>query len=76
MRVGLAPFPWTDATLSAGTTPVRAVHVAELRTALTEAYAAAGRTAPTFTDPALTTGVTLVRAVHISEIRSALLAIE
>jgi hypothetical protein len=66
---GLAAFAFTDPVLGAGTT-IRATHIAELRTALNEAFAAAGRTAPTYTDPSISTGVT-IKAAHISELRAA-----
>jgi len=54
---------------------VKAVHIAELRTALSGAYVAAGRTPPTFTDPSLGAGA-LIRAVHLSELRAAVSALE
>ena len=39
---GLLPFAWTGPTLIPGVTPIKRVHVAELRTALAEAYVALG----------------------------------
>ena len=71
--VGLSPFAWTDASLSAGAV-VRAQHITDLRTALSELYVVAGLMPPTFTDAPLTTG-TLIKAVHIEELRNLLLAI-
>jgi hypothetical protein len=59
-----------------GTTTISAVHVTDLRTALQEAYSAAGMTLPTYADPELTSGVTLARAAHIAELRNAVIAIE
>jgi len=46
-----------------------------MRTALTQAYQAAGRAAPSFSDPSLSVGATLVRAAHIAELRAAVLAL-
>ena len=65
----LAPgraFAWTD-TLTAGATPIRKVHVDELRTAIAAKMAAFGFPAPTWTDPTITAGATLIRAVHMTE---------
>jgi hypothetical protein len=73
IRFGLAAFGWTDAPLAAGTT-VGFVHVTELRTALSAAYAAAKRTAPEYTDP-LAAG-TSIRAVHVTELRLAVRGLE
>ena len=72
---GLAAFPFTDPTLTAGSTTIKAVHITELRTALAEAYAAAGLPAPTYTDPGLAAAY-LVRALHISELRDAVAGLE
>ena len=46
-----------------------------MRTALTQAYQAAGRTPPSFADQVLTSGLTPVRAAHIAELRAAVLAL-
>jgi hypothetical protein len=63
---GLTPFTFTD------TTPVfaRAIHIAELRTALSQARSAIGMPV-TFTDPTLTPGQSVMRAVHVEELRNA-----
>ena len=53
--------------LAAGTV-IKAVHLAELRTAVNAVRALAGLAAATFTDPA-TPGV-VVKAVHVNELRS------
>jgi len=54
-----------------GGTTIKAVHIAELRTALSEAYATGPTPAQTYTDPTLGDGATVVKAVHIRELRSA-----
>ena len=48
----------------------------ELRAALAEAYAAAGRAAPDYSDPVVTAGVTVIRAAHLMELRAAVAALE
>ncbi len=54
-KAGLAPFPWTDAALTTGSS-VRRTHLLELREALAAAYSAAGQAAPGWTDPAPVAG--------------------
>jgi hypothetical protein len=61
---------FTDDPLVAGTTLVKAVHLAELRTATNAVRALAGLGASGFTDAA-SAGVT-VKAVHVTELRTAL----
>ena len=73
VRFGLVLYAWTDVPLTVGTT-VRAIHVTELRGALTQAYAAAARTPPSFTDASLTPRVTGIRAIHLTELQSAVAA--
>jgi hypothetical protein len=58
----------TDATLLG--TPVKAVHLAELRTAVNAVRAFAGLAAASFTDAA--TSGTRIRLVHLTELRTAL----
>ncbi len=43
---GLRPFGWTDPMIVRGVTPIRAVHLAELHTALNEVYREDGRSRP------------------------------
>jgi hypothetical protein len=62
---------FTDSTLTAGITPIRAVHVSELRVAVNAVRALAGFTAAAFTDPSLGAGGA-IEAVHLTELRSAL----
>ena len=59
-----------------GVTPVRLVHLLELRSALVAAYAAAGRPVPQWTDAAPAGGTTPIRAAHLMELRAAVLAFE
>lgn len=63
---------FTDSPLNAGVTPVRAVHVSQLRTAVNAVRTLALIGTTTFTDPSLS-GVA-IKAVHITELRSALAA--
>ena len=74
---GLAPYPWTDATLGPGIV-VKAVHLTELRAALEQAYVAANRTGEfqIVTDPVVTGRVTPIRAAHIHELRQAVVTLE
>jgi subtilisin family serine protease len=72
---GLAPFDFTDATVSPGLTIIRASHIIELRSALVQVYAVLGRTPPAYTDPGLGPGYP-VKAVHITELRDAVINLE
>jgi hypothetical protein len=60
---------FTDPVLEAGVTPVRAVHVTELQTAVNAVRASAGLAAATWAESA-GTGVT-VKASHLEELRDA-----
>ena len=62
--------------LRVGVTPVKLVHLLDLRSALAEAYAAAGRTVPSWTNAAPVAGVTPLRGSHLMELRAAVLALE
>lgn len=74
-RLGLAAYPYEDASLIAGTTGIRTQHIIDLRAALGEAYVASGRTPPIYSDPALTTSLS-IKLAHIAELWSALTIIE
>lgn len=74
VRFGLDAFGWTDTTVTAGATLIRAQHIVDLRTALSEAYVAAGRTPPSYTE-VITAGIT-AKAAHVEELRTAVVAIE
>jgi hypothetical protein len=62
---------FTDPTLAAGTTTVKAAHISELRTAVNAVRALAGVGSTTFTDAALSSSVT-IKSVHVTELRAAL----
>jgi RHS repeat-associated protein len=61
---------FTDPAIQGAVTPVRAVHITELRSAVNQYRAAAGLGAATWTDTSLSGGA--IRAVHISELRTRL----
>ncbi len=63
---------FTDPTLVAGTTAVKAAHFTELRTAVDAVRTLAGMGGGSYTDPTLTAGVTLVKAAHLTDLRTAL----
>ncbi|MEK7382118.1 MAG: hypothetical protein AAB262_02415, partial [Elusimicrobiota bacterium] len=65
-------WAWTDDPITAGTTLVRATHVDELRTAVSNVLLFRGFSAPSWSDPALTPDATLIRAAHVGELRSQL----
>ena len=72
----LATFDWTDPALIPGSTPVKATHVAELRTALSHAYEAAGLTPPRYSDPTPIAGLTVIKATDLNELRTFVRALE
>ncbi len=65
---------FTDATLTAGVTTVKAAHITELRNAVNAVRTLAGSGTFSFTDPTITPGVTIAKAVHLTEMRTALAA--
>ncbi|HEV7768742.1 MAG TPA: M12 family metallo-peptidase [Thermoanaerobaculia bacterium] len=62
---------FTDDPLVAGT-PVKAVHITQLRTAVNAVRTLASLGAGSYTDPSLAVGVTGIKAVHINDLRTAL----
>jgi hypothetical protein len=63
---GVPLFNFTDADLAGAL--VKTTHFLELRSALLDAYVAAGQAAPTYTDPVLTPQLTFIKAAHINEL--------
>ena len=70
-QVPAAPA-FTDDPLQPGVTPIKVVHLTELRGAIESLRARYGVPPTTWTDAALSPGVTPARAVHLAELRSAL----
>ena len=66
------PFTFTDDPLVARNTPIKTVHVTQVRAAINSVRVARGLTAFAWTDPTLTPGSTPVRVVHLTELRTAL----
>ncbi len=70
--------PWlvfTDDPLVARATPVKAIHVAELRVAIDRLRQAHGLSPYARTDATLSRGITAVKAEHLAELRAALNAV-
>jgi hypothetical protein len=63
---------FTDATLTAQGTAIKAVHITDLRSAIDTLRTRSGLSAFPYTDATLTPGSTVVRGVHLSELRAAL----
>lgn len=67
-----ADAPFTDAPLVAGSTPIRASHIAELRARVDALRVRVGLVPFAWTDPMLAVGATAVRAPHLIDLRTAL----
>lgn len=63
---------FTDSTLTAGTSVIRALHIMELRIRINGLRARFSLSPASFTDPTITAGTTTIRALHIIELRMAL----
>lgn len=68
--IGLTPF--SDDPLTAGITPVKAVHITELRERIDVIRTRLGLAGYPWTDAALTPGTSTIKAVHVAELRAAL----
>ena len=71
----LSPVQWTDPVLTVGATPVKRVHLTELRDALGEVYDAVGQRRPVYLDETIIAGVTGIKAAHVEQLRAAVLAL-
>jgi hypothetical protein len=67
--------PFTDPVLTAGVSPVKAIHINELRSRIDALRSRSGLPAFSWTDATLTGGVTIVKGAHIAEMRLALAAV-
>ncbi len=65
---GLAAATFTDPTITAGTTKTKALHLSELRNALSTALTTLGFPSPTFT--AGLAAASQIKAVHVQELRT------
>jgi subtilisin family serine protease len=70
--VGRTHPAFTDPSIVAGSTVIKARHLSELRNRVNALRARCGLTDFTFTDATVTGGATIVKAIHITELRSAL----
>lgn len=61
-----------DPSLTAGSTVIKAAHIAQLRTAVNAVRTLAAMSAYSFTDTTLAAGLTRAKAVHITDLRAAL----
>jgi hypothetical protein len=67
----LSPL-YTDSTLGIGATPIRAAHIAELRSRINAVRARVGLAAAVWTNDPLVAGVTTVHALHLVQLQTAL----
>jgi len=68
----LGTFTFTDDPLVGLSTPIKAVHITEVRAAINSARVARGLANFAWTDPTLTAGSTPVKVAHLTELRTAL----
>ena len=66
---------WTDGTLTAGSSLLKAIHITELRTRINSLRNANRLSAAVWTDATLVPGVTISKAVHHTELRTALIEV-
>jgi len=72
LTVTLSGTSFTDDPLTAQSTLIKTVHLAEVRAAIDTVRVARGLTTFAWTDPTLTPGVTTIKVVHVTELRTAL----
>ena len=63
---------FTDATLTAQGTAIKAVHITDLRSAINTLRTRNGLSAFAYTDATLTPGTTVVKGIHLTELGTAL----
>lgn len=70
----VTPFllPFTDDPVIAGSTPIKASHITELRARIDAARVISGLAAYAWTDPSLTAGSSGIAAAHIMDLRTSL----
>ena len=66
------PFTFTDDPLAAQSTPIKTVHVTQLRAAVDSVRVARGLATFAWTDPTLTPGTTAAKLAHVTDLRTAL----
>jgi hypothetical protein len=71
-RIASVASGFSDDPLVPGSTPVKAVHITELRARIDALRTESGLGSFAWTDPALISGGTVVRAVHVLQLRMAL----
>jgi hypothetical protein len=72
---GSGALTFTDHPLQARSTPLKAVHITELRQAIAALHVRYSLPAFIWTDASLVPGVTIVKSVHLRELRAALNAV-
>ncbi len=63
---------FTDDPIVQFTTPIKAAHITELRSAVNAVQVLAGQATSAYTDNTITPGVTTVKATHVTELRTRL----
>jgi hypothetical protein len=63
---------FADDPLVVGSTPIKAIHVTDLRLAIDRARARRSLAAFAWTDPVITPGATPIKALHVAQLRTAL----
>src|SRR5205085_9745939 len=61
---------FTDDPLVPGVTPIRAVHLTELRQAIDHLRTIEGLSAASWTNPTIVPGTTVIQAIHVAELRA------